>query len=110
MFSGDKHRSGGAEDRMTALRGHQRVARGAILFLALLLMAGASGPAAASQVSVPRAQPALIELAAREPGRTIQVIVQMTGERDTVYAQLARLGAKVTRDLHIINAVAAELS
>ncbi|MGE5140424.1 MAG: S8 family serine peptidase, partial [Rudaea sp.] len=88
---------------MTALRGHQRAGKGAVLFVALLVLAGALGPV------TPRAQLALIELAAREPSRTIQVIVQMTGERDTVYAQLERLGAKVTRDLHIINAVAAEL-
>jgi serine protease AprX len=56
-----------------------------------------------------RAQPALLELAAQQPDTTVGVIVQKTARAAGVEELVAKLGGKVTKDLHIINAFAAEL-
>jgi serine protease AprX len=67
-------------------------------------------PVAAAE-TLPSLNPALADLAARSPQKRVEVIVQLNpGTARGAAAPLVReLGGKVTRDLHIINAVAAEL-
>ncbi len=71
----------------------------------------ATDTALAAAVELPSLNPALADLAAREPGKRVEVIVQLdAGTTRAAAAPLVReAGGKVTRDLHIINAVAAEL-
>jgi serine protease AprX len=71
----------------------------------------ATGPAPAAAAPLPSLTPALADLAASKPGQRVEVIVQMTaGAKRTAAAPLiAKLGGRVTRDLHIINAVVAKL-
>ncbi len=75
----------------------------------------AAVPAADASVTavapLPSLNPALADLAARSPHKRVEVIVQLNpGTPRGAAAPLVReLGGKVTRDLHIINAVAAEL-
>ena len=59
----------------------------------------------------PSLTPALADLAERKPGKRVEVIVQLdAGTTRSAAAPLVReLGGKVTRDLHIINAVVATL-
>jgi serine protease AprX len=59
----------------------------------------------------PSLTPALADMAARTPGKRVEVIVQLNpGTTRAAAAPLvAELGGKVTRDLHIINAVVAKL-
>jgi len=66
-------------------------------------------PAAAQ--TLPSLNPALADLAARSPQKRVEVIVQLNpGTTRAQAGPLVReLGGKVTRDLHIINGVAAEL-
>ena len=70
----------------------------------------ADAPVAAAE-TLPSLNPALADLAARSPHKRVEVIVQLNpGTARGAAAPLVReLGGKVTRDLHIINAVAAEL-
>jgi serine protease AprX len=75
-------------------------------------VAGLPGPdPVAAAVELPSINPALADLAEREPGKRVEVIVQLDeGTTRAAAAPLVReAGGKVTRDLHIINAVAAEL-
>jgi serine protease AprX len=71
----------------------------------------APGPSVAAAETLPSLNPALADLAARSPHKRVEVIVQLNpGTARGAAAPLVReLGGKVTRDLHIINAVAAEL-
>jgi serine protease AprX len=75
------------------------------------LSATGFAPAAAVAAELPSLNPALADLAEREPGKRVEVIVQLdAGTTRAAATPLVReLGGKVTRDLHIINAVAAEL-
>ena len=59
----------------------------------------------------PSLTPALADMAARTPGKRVEVIVQLNaGTTRADAAPLVReLGGRVTRDLHIINAVVAKL-
>ena len=57
----------------------------------------------------PRVQPVLLELAAARPDEVVSVIMQKAVKDTTVEEWVARRGGKITRDLHIINAIAAEL-
>ena len=57
----------------------------------------------------PRAQPALLELAAMRPDEVVSVIVQKAVKDNSVEALVLRLGGLVLQDLHIINALAAQL-
>ena len=68
-----------------------------------------AAPAAAE--ALPSLNPSLAALAERSPGKRVEVIVQLNpGTTRADAAPLVReLGGKVTRDLHIINAVAAKL-
>ena len=61
--------------------------------------------------TLPSLNPSLAALAERSPGKRVEVIVQLAeGTTRAAATPLVReLGGKVTRDLHIINAVAAEL-
>jgi serine protease AprX len=56
-----------------------------------------------------RVQPLLLELAAQDPDQTVSVIVQKSVKDDRVEQAVSALGAKVTKDLDIINAFAAEV-
>jgi len=60
--------------------------------------------------STTKAQPILVELAAQDPGQLVRVIAQKTDGAQAAEAQVAKLGGKVTQDLRIINAFAAEMS
>lgn len=75
-----------------------------------MLMAGLSGPTGGVKSSEVNAQSLLVELAAREPQRTIRVIAQMSPGTDGLEAQVARLGGRVVRELAFIHAVAAEMT
>ena len=57
----------------------------------------------------PRAQPALLALAATRPDQVVSVIVQKAVKDAAAEEGVARLGGRVTRDLHIINAMTAVL-
>jgi len=77
---------------------------------------GASvAPATASATTPVAAQPpltpALVTLAERDPAKRVEVIVQLDQgvKRGQAAPMVSELGGKVTRDLHIINAVAAKL-
>ena len=82
------------------------VALNFVLVLALLLPLMVLRP---RRNITPRAQPVLLELAATRPKETVSVIVQKVMAGSSVEERIARLGGTVTRDLHIINAFAAEL-
>ncbi len=81
-----------------------------LLILALLLpaisMASAAGPESAAAA---RVQPVLLALAAERPDETVGVIVQKVVQDDSVENLVVRLGGVVIKDLHIINAFAAQL-
>jgi serine protease AprX len=70
-----------------------------------------TGSAPVAAAPLPSLSPALADVAERTPGKRVEVIVQMTaGTKRAAAAPLVReLGGKVTRDLHIINAVVATL-
>ena len=57
-----------------------------------------------------KAHPMLVEMASMDPGKTIQVIVQKSDSSGRVEKRLQVLGGVITKDLHIINAYAAEIS
>ncbi|HET7079891.1 MAG TPA: S8 family peptidase [Chloroflexia bacterium] len=56
-----------------------------------------------------RAQPELLAQAAAQPAARLAVIIQKTTPGTGLEALVARLGGRVTLDLHIINAFAAEV-
>jgi serine protease AprX len=72
----------------------------------LLLPTFSLGPASAA---TPNVQPLLLELAAQQPATRVGVIVQKLVRDDSVEHLAIRLGGVVTKNLHIINAFAAEL-
>jgi serine protease AprX len=57
-----------------------------------------------------RVQPLLLEMAAQQPDQVVSVIVQKMAKDSRVEEAVAALGGRVTADLHIINAFAAELT
>jgi serine protease AprX len=77
-------------------------------FLAALvcLLAVAGAPVAVGD-AVPRAQPAVLALAAAQPEALFSVIVQKAGPGTRAEAAVTRLGGRVTQAWHIINAFAA---
>ncbi len=79
-----------------------------ILF-ALALLLGAFGLGAAPAFQAAQVQPALAEMAASSPDQTVRVMVAARGERAELAAQVESLGGEVVKDLHIINALAAEM-
>jgi serine protease AprX len=70
-----------------------------------------TGSAPVAAAPLPSLTPALADLAVSKPGKRVEVIVQMTqGTQRTAATPLIQtLGGRVTRDLHIINAVVATL-
>jgi serine protease AprX len=62
-----------------------------------------------TQVAV-KAHPLLVQMAAEQPEQVVSVIVQKMAKETDLEAKIARLGGVVTKDLHIINAFAAEIS
>ena len=56
-----------------------------------------------------RIQPLLMQLAAQDPDQTVSVIVQKAVKDDRVERAVASLDGYITKDLHIINAFAAEM-
>ena len=77
--------------------------------VASLPSSASTSPAASA--AQPSLTPALADMAARTPGKPVEVIVQLdAGTTRADAAPLVRaLGGSVTRDLHIINAVVAKL-
>ena len=77
----------------------------------ILLLAMAVGPAALPvQANVINAQPELVQIALQQPGQQVAVIVQKAGQGSLAEDRVAQLGGKVTQDLSIINAFAAEMT
>jgi len=77
-----------------------------VMALVLSLVMPLAAPLAQSSA---RVQPLLLELAARQPDQVVSVIVQKAVKDDRVEQAVGALGAKVTKDLRIINAFAAEM-
>ena len=71
----------------------------------------ATGSAPVAAAPLPSLTPALADLAESKPGKRVEVIVQMTPgtKRSAATPLVTELGGRVTRDLHIINAVVATL-
>jgi serine protease AprX len=71
----------------------------------------ATGAAPVAAAPLPTLTPALADLAVSKPGKRVEVIVQMTQgtQRTAATPLIQKLGGRVTRDLHIINAVVATL-
>ncbi len=80
------------------------------ILLVLALLLGASGLGAAPEGQTAQLQPALAELAASSPDETVRVMVAARGERTELAAQVEDLGGEVVHDLHLLNALAAEMS
>ncbi len=57
----------------------------------------------------PHAQAILLEIARSQPEVRVSVIVQKTVKDNSIEELVTRLGGSITKDLHIINAFAAEL-
>ncbi len=78
----------------------------AILLLALLVPLISFAPV--SHV-IPRAQPALLEMAVERPETLAQVIVRKLAQTAPVETEVVRLGGRITRPLEMINGFAAIL-
>jgi serine protease AprX len=76
---------------------------------ALFLLTGLSLGRGDLPSSQARIQPRLQQLALAQPGTQVSVIVQKSVSGERVERLTERLGGAVTKDLHIINAFAAEL-
>ncbi|HJW91272.1 MAG TPA: S8 family serine peptidase [Anaerolineales bacterium] len=77
----------------------------------LAILVGVGGPAGAQgSVLAARLHPLLVELAEETPGQQVSVIVQKTSATSAVEQRAEALGGKVTKDLNIINAFAAEMT
>jgi serine protease AprX len=77
-----------------------------LLTVALLMPLMVMGPRPGV---APRAQPILLQIAAERPNEMVGVIVQKLVKDNMVEELVARMGGVITKDLHIINAFAAEL-
>ncbi len=85
----------------------------AILILTLASGTEASGAVASAPIEIQaaaNAQPELLAMAAEQPGATVAVIVQKADESAPAEARVAELGGVVTKDLHLINGFAAEMT
>jgi serine protease AprX len=84
------------------------------LLLVLALLLSLAAPLAASPVAMSeaaaRVQPVLREMAAHQPDQLVSVIIQKTAQDDRVEKAVSALGGRVTFELNIINAFAAEMS
>jgi serine protease AprX len=80
------------------------------ILIALTFVFGLLGPVALpARAEVAKAHPLLAQLAAEEPAQRVAVIIQKSAAGADLEAKVARLGGEVTKELHIINAFAAEL-
>ncbi len=66
-------------------------------------------PSANSNAVSGQLEPMLLALATTAPDSTVAVIVQLQPNAGTITEALTRIGGKQTKDLHIINALVAEL-
>jgi serine protease AprX len=81
-----------------------------VLFLLVsVLVLGAFGTATPQEAGQAQTHPLLLELASENPGQTVRVIIQKMPDAQGVEALATELGGKVTQDLSIINAFAAEM-
>lgn len=78
-----------------------------IISLVFLLVLVVPGPATINTAA--KVQPILANLAASEPDSLVDVIVQKSGEGNQAHTLAQHLGATITKDLHIINAFAAQI-
>ncbi len=62
-----------------------------------------------SATAIAKAQPALMQIAARDQNQTVSVIIQKADGATTVETQVVKLGGQVTQDLRIIKAFSAEM-
>src|SRR3990172_4506804 len=79
------------------------------LLAALSLVAALLLPVASAPASDARAQPLLLQMVAERPDDMVRVIVQKVAQGTGVEELVAALGGTVSKDLHIINAFAAEM-
>jgi serine protease AprX len=77
-----------------------------LLLVGLLLPWGGPLPAPARALPI---QPALLTMAAAHPAERVRLIVQKAGATGVPEQQTRDLGGRVTQDLHLIHAFAAEL-
>lgn len=77
------------------------------IFIALLLLLAVPGPMIENAAA--KVQPVLMNLAVEEPDSVVEVIVQKTTSSDNANLLAQNLGAVVTKDLHILNAFAAQI-
>jgi serine protease AprX len=81
------------------------------VLIGLFLIFGLLGPVLPSASGMePKAQPILVQIAASNPDQIVRVIVQKMGGTTNVEKQVFQLGGRITKDLTIINAFAAEMS
>jgi serine protease AprX len=77
----------------------------------IIFLMGLLGPAQSFQTSLlVKAQPELVQTALTNPEQTVAVIVQKLGESNDLETRVIDLGGEVTKDLHIINAFAANMT
>ena len=80
------------------------------VLIAAIFVLSTFGYAAPQGAAVAKAQPQLQAVAAQNPGQMVRVIAQKMAEAQGVEALVTRLGGRVTTDLSIINAFAAEMT
>lgn len=78
-----------------------------LLIITLLVPAIAMTPSSGG--SIARVQPYLLALAAERPNETVNVIVQKLAHDASLESQVVALGGRITNDLSIINAFAAQV-
>lgn len=81
----------------------------ALAMLACSLGSVSYAGAAGNPVVAPKAGQHLMQLAVEAPQQMVAVIVQKLAHETDLEAEIARVGGVVTKDLHIINALAAQL-
>lgn len=79
-----------------------------LLLAALLVPMFLASPVHVTNAAT-RVQPVLLSMAAQQPNAVVGVIVQKMVQDNSVEQMVARLGGTVTKDLHIINAFAANM-
>ena len=80
------------------------------LIMTLLLVAGVLCSSAPATANAANAHPLLIEMAASDPHQIVRVIVQKETGSTGAEEEVASLDGRVTQDMHIINAFAAEMT
>ena len=79
--------------------------------LMLVMLVSLIGPAGMlTSMGPSKVHPLLKQMASVDPERKVAVIVQILGDGAGLEAKVTQFGGEITKDLHIINAFAAELS